>query len=536
MNDAVITRPVLQAITPHAHPRLSKSRIMAGLQCHKRLWLETYRRELMVYGDATNAAFAQGNEFGELARQLIAAVDGRSGEAGHLIAAVEDPAQALKDTAAALDAHRVLFEPAFRYDGVFVRVDGLIRHNHGDAEPSYTMVEVKAASSVKPQYIRDAAVQTWVLRGTGLNVTRIEIGHVNTDFTYNGFSYNGLLKREDITAQVEQALLQVDSWVLAQREMLRSAQAPDIAMGGQCRTPYPCPFIEHCTAATHSALNAPDAPVCPPSAEFPVMLLPGVKGKVLARKLRAQGFEDLLTIPAEKLEEFAFVQTVYRSGQAWHDAPAAHALLTAQPKPWGYLDFETISPAVPLWADTKPFAHWPFQWSVHVETPASSPTGLNYCHHEFLDLSGNNPTALCVESLLAALDGMSTVWAYNAAFERQAILRMAHVQPQHKAALTALADKLQDLIPIVQACYYHPAMQGSYSIKSVLPAIAPELNYHHLQGVQDGNAAQGAFFEAVNPNCTVERRAELDTQLRAYCALDTWAMVVLVERLLSPVK
>ncbi len=503
---------------------------MSGLQCHKRLWLETYRRELMVYSDATNAAFAQGNEFGELARELIAAVECGQPEdgtqaLGHLIAAVEEPSQAVKDTAAALHVHRVLFEPAFRYEGVFVRVDGLIRHDHGDAEPSYTMVEVKAASSVKPQYIRDAAVQAWVLRGTGLNVTRIEIGHVNTSFTYDGHSHSGLLKREDITAQVEQALLDVDGWVHSQREMLRSADAPSIEIGAQCKTPYPCPFIDHCNASQAQTQTQTQAT----AVEFPVFLLPSIKGKALARKLKAAGYEDLLTVPTELLGEFAFVQNVYRSGQAWHDAGKAKELLNAQPKPWGYLDFETISPAVPLWANTKPFAHWPFQWSIHTEQ-----ADRTHHHTDFLDLSGGNPTLACVEQMLAALAQCQTVWAYNAAFERQAIMRMANVMPDHKAALSVLADKLQDLIPIVQASYYHPAMQGSYSIKSVLPAIAPELNYHDLDGVQDGNAAQGAFFEAVAPQCTPQRKAELDQQLRAYCKLDTWAMVVLVQRLLNP--
>jgi hypothetical protein len=137
--------------------------------------------------------------------------------------------------------------------------------------------------------------------------------------------------------------------------------------------------------------------------------------------------------------------------------------------------------------------------------------------------------------MLTALANAQTVWAYNAPFERQAIMRMANAMPNYAAALTELADKLQDLIPIVQASYYHPLMKGSYGLKSVLPAIAPELSYHDLQGVQDGNAAQGAFFEAIAPDCTPERKAELNQQLRAYCQLDTWAMVVLVQRLLHPV-
>lgn len=490
---------------------------MSGLQCHKRLWLESYRRELMVYGDASNAAFAQGNAFGDLARDLIASAQGI---AGHLIESVENPAQALKDTATAMPQHALLFEPAFRHEGVFVRCDGLVRHDQGEGEPSYTMIEVKASSGLKPQYLRDVAVQTWVLRGVGLNVTRIELGHVDTRFTYQCAGYEGLLKRIDITAQVEAQLQDVEGWVAVLKTMLRSAETPAIAMGKQCRTPYVCPFIDHCTA------SAPVPAVAPPA--HSVLMLPTISGKALARRLQAQGYEDLLAVPETLIGPYAFVQQAHRSGQAWHDHALACELLMAAPKPWAYLDFETISPAVPLWAGTHPFAHWPFQWSVHVENADGSHT-----HSDFLDLSGGDPSMACIEQMVATLADAATVWAYNAAFERQAMNRMAAAYPQYASALGLLAGKLKDLIPVVQASYYHPAMRGSYSIKSVLPAIAPELSYHDLEGVQDGNAAQGAFFEAVNPATCAERKAQINAQLRAYCKLDTWAMVVLVQRLLD---
>jgi hypothetical protein len=514
-------------IAPHTQPRLSKSRIMSGLQCHKRLWLETYHRELIAYGEASQAAFAQGNFFGELARDLIAQTEQKS---SYLVAATEDPQQALKDTATALNTHEILFEPAFRYEGVFVRTDALIRHDRGDDEPVYTMVEVKAASNVKPQYIRDSAIQVWVLRGTGLNITRVELGYVNTNFTYDGHTYAGLLKRHNITAQVEAELIRIQGWIDEQREMLRSPTAPDIAMGRHCNSPYACPFLKHC------ADSKPASTVSEP--EFSVMLLPGVKGKVLAKRLQEAGHTDLLKVPSNELDNFKFVQDVYRSGQPWHDVSLAHDTLMAHPKPWAYLDFETISPAVPLWAGMQPFSHWAFQWSVHLEHLSNNhhqnSTSIQHTHHDFLDLTGNNPSLHCAETLLSTLHHAKTVWAYNAAFERQIILRLAQFLPQHAAALQQLAAKLQDLIPIVQACYYHPAMQGSYSLKSVLPAIAPELDYQHLEGVKNGNAAQSAFFEAISTECSPERHAELNTQLRRYCQLDTWAMVILVERLLNP--
>ncbi|MGD2038775.1 MAG: DUF2779 domain-containing protein, partial [Desulfobacterales bacterium] len=50
---------------------LSKSRFLAGLQCHLRLWYQCYERELIPEVPPTQQAiFDSGHEVGELATQL----------------------------------------------------------------------------------------------------------------------------------------------------------------------------------------------------------------------------------------------------------------------------------------------------------------------------------------------------------------------------------------------------------------------------------------------------------------------------------
>lgn len=69
-------------------------------------------------------------------------------------------------------------------------------------------------------------------------------------------------------------------------------------------------------------------------------------------------------------------------------------------------------------------------------------------------------------------------------------------------------------------------MQGSYSIKYVLPALCPgdpELDYHNLDQVHNGAEASAAFADMVNH--TPEEIAELRANLLKYCGLDTYAMV-----------
>lgn len=97
--------------------------------------------------------------------------------------------------------------------------------------------------------------------------------------------------------------------------------------------------------------------------------------------------------------------------------------------------------------------------------------------------------------------------------------------PDLAGPLEALAARLVDLLPVAQRHFYHPSQHGSWSIKQVLPAMAPELDYGALDGVKDGNAAMDAYREAIAPQTTAGRRAEIRQQLLRYCALDTYALV-----------
>ena len=80
-------------------------------------------------------------------------------------------------------------------------------------------------------------------------------------------------------------------------------------------------------------------------------------------------------------------------------------------------------------------------------------------------------------------------------------------------------------MPIARERYYHPSQHGSWSIKKVLPAIAPDLHYDALDGVQDGGMAMNAYLEAISLDTTKARKAEIEQQLLEYCGLDTYAMV-----------
>ena len=135
-----------------------------------------------------------------------------------------------------------------------------------------------------------------------------------------------------------------------------------------------------------------------------------------------------------------------------------------------------------------------------------------------------------IAEALSKLPGEGAVIAWNKSYEATVLRALAQVVPIHKAVLLSLAERLVDPMPLAKAHYYHPDQRGSFSIKYVLPTIAPELDYQDLE-VSDGMVAQAAYLEAIADGCTDLRRAEIDTALRQYCGQDTWAMVVICDRL-----
>ena len=192
-----------------------------------------------------------------------------------------------------------------------------------------------------------------------------------------------------------------------------------------------------------------------------------------------------------------------------------------------FLDFETIGPAVPIWSGTRPYASIPVQWSCHIDNGAGDGSVNGLRHKEFLDLSGDAPMRALAESLIECLGDVGPVLMWTN-YEERRIKDLVELFPDLAERLQAIVARLFDLHPVVKDNYYHPKMLGSWSIKAVLPTIAPSMNYAELEGIAEGTAASDGFIEAIDPETTPQRKAELDEQLRRYCRFDTEAMVEIV--------
>ena len=124
--------------------------------------------------------------------------------------------------------------------------------------------------------------------------------------------------------------------------------------------------------------------------------------------------------------------------------------------------------------------------------------------------------------------------AYNAPFERQRIAGLIETFPKLKKPLKKLAERVVDLLPIVRDHVYHPRFAGSFSLKVVLPALVPALDYSDLE-VKDGSTAAALLEALLLHPASLEQvdLAELRSHLLRYCERDTLAMLRLYQRLLE---
>jgi hypothetical protein len=476
---------------------LTKSRFLSGLQCHKRLWFEIHQP--LEDSAEPNIQILQGRAFDEVVQGLQPGVV-ISRERGMPAAIAETKRVLAKGSRAA----STLYQPAFLAGNLAVIADVLRR-----AGAQFELVEVKATTQVKETHLPDTAFQALVLQRAKIPVGRVFIGYVNNEFVLRrAGDFEGLLVEADITESVRAYLPEAAARTLEFQEVMASDRMPSIVVGPHCLSPYECPFLARCTAGQETP-------------EYPVDVLP--RGGKTVATLLADGYRDLRDVPAKRLtdEMHRRVFDATCSGLAFFDL-AATTELRRLTSPLAYLDFETISFCVPEVIGTRPFEQLPFQWSVHVEYATGE-----IRHAEYLAIESFGDFDPLARSLIGALPSAGPIFAYNASFEEQVLLRLAELLPGQAAALRSIAGRLVDLLPVARAAYYHRDMRGSWSIKSVMPTIAPELNYEKLDEVRDGDGAQLAFLGLRSRNMKPERAQALRNALLLYCRNDTWAMVVL---------
>ena len=489
---------------------LSKSQYLRALQCEKSLWLYKYKRELQDSPSTSQVAhFESGTLIGELALKLFDCKDKIDFDSSDFSQKIAQTQSLIKNGA------KSIAEATFAHNGILAMIDILQITERG-----LIINEVKSSTSLKPVYIDDLAIQYFVLSNAmqqvGLEVIGANLVHINSDYTRNGaLELEKLFCKIDcLKSVIEKQSEVVDNLARFECVLSESKNPPKIAIDSHCDNPYPCDFKGECFK------NVPSK-----NSVFNISRLDSRKKFALYHK----GIVNLADISDfSAFNKSQRLQIECDLGRKIHiDKDAIRAFLATLRYPIYHLDFESFQEPVPSFDSQRPYMQVPFQYSLHIDYG-----DLRVEHREFLADCEGDPRGDLAKSLMQNIPQGAFILAYNASFEKGVMKNLGANFAQYAEIMDGFVANTADLmIPFKDRAYYHYDMQGSYSLKDILPALVPEMEnaYKDLELIHNGGEAMEVF-----PRLKFMSESERESYRNAllkYCELDTLAMVKVVEKL-----
>jgi hypothetical protein len=378
-------------------------------------------------------------------------------------------------------------------------------------EGAWQVIAVRCALRIKRRILEELGLEVYALELAGVSVAGATVLHLNPDYHRGAepLSAANLFLPVEVLPVLQEIRSRAPALLQKMEGILRLDSAPHVDVGRHCTQPTPCPFLDHCS---------------PPLHPFHIERIPD--SARLVKKLAGK-VDDVRHLPSpiriSPLQRRAI--RCLETGRDWV-APQLLSALHDVEFPLGFLDFEAIQPALPRFPGTGPFETLPTQWSLHVLQEDGT-----FFHKEFLHTEDSDPRPGFLDSLLAAVEGVGSLVVYST-YEAGVLRRLARFDPARSEAIEEVIARLSDLLAILRRNYYHPAFNGSYSIKRVLPALAPELDYSDLE-IRDGATAAARQFRLMDPETPPGERDAIRQALLLYCKRDTLAMVAIRQALLA---
>ena len=480
---------------------LSKSRYCKARQCKKIIWLKKYKPEYAIQ-KARDIVLENGTKVGQLAKGLFGKYENIDFNE-NLNIMIDQTKKLLKNKP------NIITEASFNYNNNFCSVD--ILKNDIDGVEIY---EVKSSTEISDIYLDDVSYQYYILNNLEFNIKKACIVYINNKYVKQGnLELNKLFNIEDVTeiAKSKQQEIENNIYELNKYMEEHMDNEPKDDIGIKCFKPYECEFWEYCTR------NLPKPNVF------------DIKGGMhLVKKFEKYydgkiSFNDLQNenINPKYLEQIDFE---LNNLQPKIDKDYIKEIIKALNYPLYFLDYETYQVAIPEIDGTRPYQQLPFQYSLHI----IKEEGAAIEHKEFLaEIEDKDFIRHFAENLIKDIPDNGSVIIYNRAFEPARNKEIAEMYPDLKDELERINCNMIDFLePFKQRKYYTKEMQGSASIKYVLPALYQkdsELDYHNLPVVHNGEEASEAFLSLKGKS--KEKQKEIRNGLLVYCQLDTYAMV-----------
>ena len=375
-----------------------------------------------------------------------------------------------------------------------------------------------ATSSGRSRPSRTESSAAAIITNSGIELEDISIIHLNSKYSRKGdLDLDQLFIKSSISEKVIENQEIIKSQLYEQKLILADKRVPKVEIGSHCNSPYRCDFKGYCWK---------DVP------EYSVFNLD--RGGEKVWELFESGVVNINEIPPEfGLSPSQEIQVkAEQTGEDFINKNEINAFLEKLEYPLFFLDFETVMPAVPMFDNARTYQQLTFQYSLHINRKKGEETD----HKEYLGTGENkDPRLELIKRLIVDIEGAGNILVYNKSFEDRCLKEIGRDFPKYNDSINKIRTRLVDLAtPFEKRHYYTAEMKGKYSIKNVLPALVPELSYDDLE-VKDGASASFTFLDLMAGTFEGDIQ-ETRNNLLAYCKLDTYAMVKILEKLYKTVK
>lgn len=476
---------------------MNKADFLAATECMTKGWYQT-RQGSPPPDQASRFRMQQGREVAEYARQLY--------PNGTLVGGLSDHAVTHTQALLADEATTTIFEATFAADSFVAKADVLKRNGGG-----WDVIEIKSSFSdsrkATNEYVDDLAYTVLVLRRSGVTVYNSQLLLLSRDYRY-GDPATELFVNVDKTHDVDARTRVFGAAAERIADAVNGEAPPRAVLNPACRS---CDFFKtDCLGASHV---------------HTVLELPRLR-QAKFQELCTRNIVDIANVPSDF--ELSDVQERVRaaalSGEMFV-GPGLADDLAAIEWPCHYLDFETVAGTMPLYDGHGCHQQVLTQFSAHHRDSLTAACG----HSAFLADATACQERLLAESLIDVLGTKGSIVVYGT-FEDVRIRELARKFPDLASRLEQMRHRLVDFNKIVRTHIYHPAFAGSFSLKTVVPAIVRDIHYDDL-AVGDGDSASAVF--ALMARGEIDNVKEARQNLLAYCKTDTLVMVRLHEVLVS---
>ncbi len=488
---------------------LSKSTLIRSIQCSKSLYLYKNNYNLRDKPDTVQQQrFDRGHRVGKLAHQLFP--NGKDCSPPNPFS-YDESVSATK--LLIQQQFPVIYEAAFKYNGILVALD-MLTYKDG----KWYAHEVKSSFRISNTYLLDAAIQYYIIQKSGLQLADFFIINIDNEYVLNEtLDVTRYFKSTSVLAEIQERIPFVEKTIEEAIETLSKKTVPDIPIGAHCTKPYPCDYQGYCWSDI---------------SKDSIWYLPGIsmqeKGLFLEK-----GIETVHDI--NDTEELNARQKViikaFQTNEVHCDKEMLEQFVSVLSYPAYYFDVEAFQPAIPVFNNTKPYERIPFLYSLHYKEKEESALK----HISYISPIGKDDRVHFIEHFLEATKMPGKIYVFNTLLEKGILFRLLQDYPSYKNEILERINRIVDIeIPFKELYYYHPAQQGSFSLKAIGNALLQRNEFNNSE-VKDGEEAMAIYNELFYWENKHEVEQKL-AHLQKYCYTDTLVLYQVVEQLKAIVQ